>query len=81
MTLPRRLTIALLIATPGTTWGGMEKHTADLAKALADLGDRLGLVDDQAGDGGRLAESGDAEAVARPEVHGCDEAVGGWELR
>ena len=34
----RRLTIAFLLATPGTTWGGMEQHTADLAGALADRG-------------------------------------------
>ncbi|WP_373001421.1 glycosyltransferase [Marinobacter sp.] len=32
------LTIALLLATPGTTWGGMEQHTADLAGALAERG-------------------------------------------
>jgi glycosyltransferase involved in cell wall biosynthesis len=32
------LTIALLIATPGTTWGGMEQHTADLAGAMAKRG-------------------------------------------
>ena len=32
------LTIALILATPGTTWGGMEKHTADLARELANLG-------------------------------------------
>ena len=44
MTLPRRLTIALLIATPGTTWGGMEKHTADLAKALANRGHSVHVI-------------------------------------
>ncbi|WP_296933403.1 glycosyltransferase [uncultured Marinobacter sp.] len=38
MTSPARLTIALLVATPGTTWGGMEQHTADLAGALAERG-------------------------------------------
>src|SRR6056297_95223 len=38
MTSPTRLTIALLLATPGTTWGGMEQHTADLATALAERG-------------------------------------------
>lgn len=32
------LTIALVMATPGTGWGGMEKHTIDLAGALADKG-------------------------------------------
>ena len=32
------LTVALVIATPGTGWGGMEKHTADLAGALAARG-------------------------------------------
>ncbi|MBL3826318.1 MULTISPECIES: glycosyltransferase [unclassified Marinobacter] len=35
MTSPGKLTIVLLVATPGTTWGGMEQHTADLAGALA----------------------------------------------
>lgn len=44
MTSPRRLTIALLFATPGTTWGGMEKHTADLAKALADRGHSVHVI-------------------------------------
>ena len=44
MTSPRRLTIALLIATPGTTWGGMEKHTADLAGALADRGHSVHVI-------------------------------------
>ncbi|TYC60392.1 glycosyltransferase [Marinobacter sp. BW6] len=38
MTSPTKLTIALLVATPGTTWGGMEKHTADLAGALDERG-------------------------------------------
>jgi len=32
------LTIALAIATPGAGWGGMEKHTADLAGALSARG-------------------------------------------
>ncbi|WP_449287553.1 glycosyltransferase [Marinobacter sp. PE14] len=44
MTSPPRLTIALLIATPGTTWGGMEKHTADLAAALAGRGHCVHVV-------------------------------------
>jgi glycosyltransferase involved in cell wall biosynthesis len=44
MTSLRRLRIALLIATPGTTWGGMEKHTADLAKALADRGHSVHVI-------------------------------------
>lgn len=30
--------IAMVLATPGTGWGGMEKHTADLAGALTALG-------------------------------------------
>lgn len=38
MTPSRPLTIAFLLATPGTTWGGMEQHTADLAGALARRG-------------------------------------------
>ena len=40
----RRLTIAFLLATPGTTWGGMEQHTADLAEALADRGHRVHVL-------------------------------------
>lgn len=30
--------VVLLVATPGTTWGGMEKHTAELATGLARRG-------------------------------------------
>lgn len=41
MTLPTQLTIALVLATPGTTWGGMEQHTADLAHALTRRGHRV----------------------------------------
>ncbi len=44
MTSPPRFTIALLIATPGTTWGGMEKHTADLAANLARRGHCVHVV-------------------------------------
>lgn len=35
------LTIALIIATPGTTWGGMETHTLNLAETLAQRGHTL----------------------------------------
>lgn len=35
------LTIAMILATPGTGWGGMEKHTAGLAAALAARGHRV----------------------------------------
>lgn len=38
MTATGSLNIALAMATPGTGWGGMEKHTADLASAFAELG-------------------------------------------
>ncbi len=38
MNRSRPLTIALLFATPGTGWGGMEKHTFDLALELARRG-------------------------------------------
>ncbi|SNC76668.1 Glycosyltransferase involved in cell wall bisynthesis [Marinobacter sp. es.048] len=44
MTSPTKLTIALLVATPGTTWGGMEKHTADLAGALAERGHNVHVL-------------------------------------
>lgn len=38
------LTIALVIATPGTGWGGMETHTADLAIALSEKGHTVHVV-------------------------------------
>lgn len=38
MSAPEHLTIAILIATPGTNWGGMEKYTADLSEELARRG-------------------------------------------
>ena len=38
MNRSRPLTIALLFATPGTGWGGMEKHAFDLALELARRG-------------------------------------------
>lgn len=38
------LTIALALATPGTGWGGMEKHTADLAGALAARGHAIHVL-------------------------------------
>lgn len=38
------LTIAMILATPGTGWGGMEKHTAELAAALADRGHRVHVL-------------------------------------
>jgi len=37
----QRLTVAQLIATPGGNWGGMEKHTADLAEELARCGHKV----------------------------------------
>lgn len=47
MTAPAQLTIAFLLATPGTIWGGMEKHTADLAGALANRGHRIHVLGHQ----------------------------------
>ncbi|MDK9559580.1 glycosyltransferase [Marinobacter sp. M216] len=44
MTDREKLTIALFFSTPGTTWGGMEKHTADLAQALAKRGHRIHVI-------------------------------------
>lgn len=38
MNRSRPLTIALLFATPGTGWGGMEKHVFDLGLELARRG-------------------------------------------
>ncbi|WP_138441892.1 glycosyltransferase [Marinobacter alexandrii] len=38
MNRSRPLTIALLFATPGTGWGGMEKHVSDLGLELARRG-------------------------------------------
>jgi glycosyltransferase involved in cell wall biosynthesis len=39
-----RLTVAFLLATPGTAWGGMEQHTADLATALSGLGHHVHVL-------------------------------------
>lgn len=50
------LTIAMVIATPGTGWGGMERHTADLAQALSERGHRVHLLAHPAY-GGRFADS------------------------
>ncbi|MBW0149366.1 glycosyltransferase [Marinobacter arenosus] len=44
MTQPQSLTIALLFSTPGTAWGGMERHTADLAQALAHRGHQVHVI-------------------------------------
>lgn len=38
------LTVALVMATSGTGRGGMEKHTADLAEALANHGHRVHIL-------------------------------------
>lgn len=50
------LTIALVMATPGTGWGGMEKHTADLAEALSKRGHHVHVLAHRAY-GDRFAES------------------------
>lgn len=44
MNSTNRLTIAQLIATPGGNWGGMEKHTADLAEELARCGHQVHVL-------------------------------------
>lgn len=44
MNTTRPLTVAMVMATPGTAWGGMEKHTADLAEALSVRGHRVHLL-------------------------------------
>ena len=36
--------VALIFATPGTAWGGMEKHVADLAEALTSLGHEVHII-------------------------------------
>ncbi|EON90650.1 glycosyltransferase [Marinobacter lipolyticus SM19] len=38
------LTIALILATPGSGWGGMEKHTAELSAALANRGHQIHVL-------------------------------------
>ncbi|WP_203143858.1 glycosyltransferase family 4 protein [Marinobacter mangrovi] len=40
------LRIALILATPGTTWGGMETHTLDLAHSLAQRGHEVHVLAD-----------------------------------
>ncbi|QSP96062.1 glycosyltransferase [Marinobacter salinisoli] len=40
----RRLTLAFILATPGTSWGGMERHTADLALGLARRGHQVHVL-------------------------------------
>lgn len=44
MNRSRPLTIALLFATPGTSWGGMEKHVFDLGLELARRGHSVHVV-------------------------------------
>ncbi|WP_166266270.1 glycosyltransferase [Marinobacter caseinilyticus] len=44
MTGPSRLRIALVLGTPGTVPGGMEKHTSDLAAGLARLGHEVHVL-------------------------------------
>ncbi len=44
MNTRENLTIAMLLATPGTDWGGMEKHTVELADALTRRGHTVHLI-------------------------------------
>lgn len=44
MNRSRPLTIALMFATPGTGWGGMEKHACDLALELARRGHNVHVM-------------------------------------
>lgn len=44
--MTRPLRIALLLATPGSTWGGMEKHTLELAQGLSDSGHEVHILAD-----------------------------------
>ncbi len=39
-----QLTIAMILATPGSGWGGMEKHTAELSAALAERGHQVHVL-------------------------------------
>lgn len=38
------LSIAMILATPGTNWGGMERHTADLSAALTARGHQVHVI-------------------------------------
>jgi len=38
------LRVALVLATPGTTWGGMEKHVAELSETLTSLGHQVHVL-------------------------------------
>lgn len=44
MDIPTPLKIALVMATPGTGWGGMEKHTEELARSLSALGHHVHVL-------------------------------------
>ncbi|MEH6562008.1 MAG: glycosyltransferase, partial [Marinobacter sp.] len=44
MSASGHLNIAQLIATPGSNWGGMEKHTADLSEELARCGHKVHVL-------------------------------------
>ncbi|BES69913.1 glycosyltransferase [Marinobacter nanhaiticus D15-8W] len=44
--MTRPLRIALLLATPGSTWGGMEKHTLELARGLSESGHEVHVLAD-----------------------------------
>lgn len=44
--MSRPLRIALILATPGSTWGGMEKHTLELAHGLTEHGHEVHVLAD-----------------------------------
>lgn len=44
MSAPDHLTVVQLIATSGSNWGGMEKHTADLSEELARCGHKVHVL-------------------------------------
>jgi glycosyltransferase involved in cell wall biosynthesis len=73
---PRRLKIALLIASNG--WGGMEMHAAHLANGLADRGHEVTLVELDEPVFRAAGEADPRVQVTSPDFGGLSGRVGWW---